>query len=315
MSANNSLNPAKVWTALITVYLVWGSTYLGIAILVKTAPPLISMGLRFIFAGLILASFLLVMKGRRVLKITRAEIASTAILGGLLLGFGLGNLTLAERYVPSGVAALIVAALPIWVTLFQYLSGVNPTFKTLVGVGLGIIGVATIVIPNTTISVTSTNGVNVGFWMLMILFGNIAWAFGTFITPKIKVPKDSFVLTSYQMFFGGTTLTLAGLIRGETLNSQVISEIDLVSFWAWIYLIFIGSILGYGAYIWLITHVSISLASTYAYVNPVVAVALGILILSEPFTLTIAIGGAIVLVGVVLVLRDNRKPEVKIPGQ
>lgn len=313
MSENQSLNPVKVWTALITVYLVWGSTYLGIAILVKTAPPLISMGARFVLAGIILGLFLMLFKGAKILKITGREALATLFLGGLLLGFGLGNLTLAERYVPSGIAALIVAALPIWVTLFQYFAGIVPDKRTLLGVTLGIIGVAIIVLPNR--ATTSDTGENLAFWMLMILFGNIAWAFGTFVTPRIGVPKNSLVLTTYQMFFGGVTLALAGLVRGERVNSQSLAEISSSSLWAWIYLIFVGSILGYGAYIWLITHVSLTLASTYAYVNPIVAVALGILILSEPFSLLMAIGGAIVIFGVILVLQSNKRPSVKIPGQ
>ena len=313
MSENQSLNPLKVWSALITVYLVWGSTYLGIAILVKTAPPLISMGMRFILAGIILGLFLILFKGVKVLKVTSKEALATLFLGGLLLGFGLGNLTLAERYVPSGIAALIVAALPIWVTLFQYLAGIVPDKRTLVGITLGIIGVAIIVLPNR--SSINDAGENLGFWMLMILLGNIAWGFGTFITPRIPVPKNSLVLTSYQMFFGGLTLTLAGFLRGEQINIESLSQVSASSVWAWIYLIFIGSILGYGAYIWLITHVSLTLASTYAYVNPIVAVALGFLILSEPFNFLILLGGSIVILGVILVLQSNRRPGVKIPGQ
>ena len=315
MSQIHSANPAKVWSALITVYLVWGSTYLGIALLVKTAPPLISMGVRFILAGLILGLLLTIFKDKKILKVSKSELAATALLGGLLLGFGLGNLTLAERFVPSGVAALIVAALPIWVTLFQYLAGEYPSKKTLLGVGLGIVGVAVIVGTGGAHPAPGADESKVPFWMFMILLGNIAWAFGTFITPRISVPRNSFVLTSYQMFFGGVTLTIAGFIRGERIGAQTLMNISSVSFWAWIYLIFIGSILGYGAYIWLITHVSLSLASTYAYVNPLVAVLLGVIILSEPFSWLIFVGGTIIILGVGLVLQSNKRSQTKIPGQ
>lgn len=308
MSQNQSLNPVKVWAALITVYLVWGSTYLGIAVLVKTAPPLISMGARFILAGFILGLLLCLFQGKKILKVSKAEIGSTALLGGLLLGFGLGNLTLAERYVPSGVAALIVAALPIWVTLFQFLAGVVPSKKILFGIGLGILGVAIIVIPGGAGPAPGADPSKVTFWMFMILLGNIAWAFGTFITPRIRVPKNSLVLTTYQMFFGGITLTIAGFVRGESITQKTLSAVSSTSFWAWIYLIFIGSILGYGAFIWLITHVSLSLASTYAYVNPLVAVALGVLILAEPFNWLILLGGSTIIAGVGLVIQSNRRP-------
>jgi drug/metabolite transporter (DMT)-like permease len=121
----------KVWFALVTVYLVWGSTYLGIALVIDTAPPLLSMGLRFISAFLVLAIILLIAKGKNALKVKKQELLSAMFLGGLLLGFGIGNLTLAERYVPSGIAALIIAALPIWVTIFQRIAGIKPRRITL----------------------------------------------------------------------------------------------------------------------------------------------------------------------------------------
>lgn len=296
----------KVWFALVTVYLVWGSTYLGIALVIKTAPPLLSMGLRFVAAFFILALILLIFKGKSVLKVTRPELMSSIFLGGLLLGFGIGNLTLAERYVPSGIAALIIAALPIWVTIFQRITGVKPKRITLVGIFLGLIGVAIIVLPGGAGPAPGADPSKVKFWMFMILIGNIAWAFGTFMTQRIPIPKDPFVLTTYEMLFGGLALIIASFFNGERFKVELIAQMSPTSKWAWIYLVLIGSIVGYGAYIWLLNNTSLSLASTYAYVNPVIAVMLGLIVLSEPVDWPLFLGGAVVLSGVALVVSGER---------
>ncbi|MDP4746525.1 MAG: EamA family transporter [Candidatus Nanopelagicales bacterium] len=296
----------KVWIALVTVYLVWGSTYLGIALVIKTAPPLLSMGLRFVAAFFILALILLIFKGKSVLKLTRPELMSSIFLGGLLLGFGIGNLTLAERYVPSGIAALIIAALPIWVTIFQRITGVRPKRITLVGIFLGLIGVAIIVLPGGAGPAPGADPSKVKFWMFMILIGNIAWAFGTFMTQRIPIPKDPFVLTTYEMLFGGLALIIASFFNGERFKVELITQMSPTSKWAWIYLVLIGSIVGYGAYIWLLNNTSLSLASTYAYVNPVIAVMLGLIVLSEPVDWPLFLGGAVVLSGVALVVSGER---------
>lgn len=296
----------KVWFALVTVYLVWGSTYLGIALVIKTAPPLLSMGLRFVAAFFILALILLIFKGKNVLKVTRPELMSSIFLGGLLLGFGIGNLTLAERYVPSGIAALIIAALPIWVTIFQRITGVRPKRITLVGIFLGLIGVAIIVLPGGAGPAPGADPSKVKFWMFMILIGNIAWAFGTFMTQRIPIPKDPFVLTTYEMLFGGLALIIASFFNGERFKVELITQMSPTSKWAWIYLVLIGSIVGYGAYIWLLNNTSLSLASTYAYVNPVIAVMLGLIVLSEPVDWPLFLGGAVVLSGVALVVSGER---------
>jgi len=296
----------KVWFALVAVYLVWGSTYLGIALVIKTAPPLLSMGFRFLSAFLVLAIILLIFKGKNALRITKQELLSSLFLGGILLGFGLGNLTLAERYVPSGIAALIISALPIWVTIFQRMAGIKTRRITLVGIFIGLIGVAVIVLPGGTGPAPGADPEKVKFWMFMILIGNIAWAFGTFMTQRIPIPKDPFVLTAYEMFFGGLVLTVASYFNGERFNVEIISNMSETSKWAWVYLVLIGSIVGYGAYVWLLNNTSLSLASTYAYVNPIIAVILGLIVLNEPVDWPLFFGGAIVLSGVALVVNGER---------
>ena len=296
----------KVWFALVTVYLVWGSTYLGIALVIDTAPALLSMGLRFMCAFVVLAIILIIAKGKNALRVTFPELLSSMFLGGLLLGFGIGNLSLAEQYVPSGVAALIIAALPIWVTIFQRIAGVKTRKITLAGIFIGLLGVAIIVLPGGTGPAPGADPDKVKFWMFMILIGNIAWAFGTFMTQRIPIPKDPFVLTAYEMLFGGLAISVASYWKGERFSLELISNMSVTSKWAWIYLVLIGSIMGYGAYIWLLNNTSLSLASTYAYVNPVIAVLLGLIVLNEPVAWPLFLGGVVVLSGVALVVSGER---------
>jgi drug/metabolite transporter (DMT)-like permease len=264
------------------------------------------MGLRFFSAFVVLAIILLIVKGKNALKVKKEELLSSLFLGGLLLGFGIGNLTLAERYVPSGIAALIIAALPIWVTIFQRMAGIKSRRITLVGIFIGLVGVAIIVLPGGTGPAPGADPEKVKFWMFMILIGNIAWAFGTFMTQRIPIPKDPFVLTTYEMLFGGLVLTIASYFNGERFNVEIVSNMSTTSKWAWVYMVLIGSIVGYGAYIWLLNNTSLSLASTYAYVNPVIAVFLGLVVLSEPVDWPLFLGGAVVLSGVALVVNGER---------
>jgi drug/metabolite transporter (DMT)-like permease len=264
------------------------------------------MGLRFIAAFVVLAIILLIIKGKNALKVKKEELISSMFLGGLLLGFGIGNLTLAERYVPSGIAALIIAALPIWVIIFQRIAGIKARRINLIGIFIGLIGVAIIVLPGGTGPAPGADPTKVKFWMFMILIGNIAWAFGTFMTQRIPIPKDPFVLTTYEMLFGGLALTIASYFNGERFKLELISNMSTTSKWAWVYMVLIGSIVGYGAYIWLLNNTSLSLASTYAYVNPVIAVLLGLLILNEPVDWPLFLGGAVVLSGVALVVSGER---------
>lgn len=268
--------------------------------------PATFYGLEIFAAFVVLSIILLIVKGKDALKVKKEELLSSLFLGGLLLGFGIGNLTLAERYVPSGIAALIIAALPIWVTIFQRIAGIKTRRITLVGIFIGLIGVAIIVLPGGTGPAPGADPTKVKFWMLMILIGNIAWAFGTFMTQRIPIPKDPFVLTTYEMLFGGLALTIASYFNGERFKLELINNMSTTSKWAWVYMVLIGSIVGYGAYIWLLNNTSLSLASTYAYVNPVIAVLLGLLILNEPVDWPLFLGGAVVLSGVALVVSGER---------
>jgi drug/metabolite transporter (DMT)-like permease len=287
----------NVWAALGTVYLVWGSTYLAIAVAVETLPPLFYSGVRFALAGLILAAWL-VFRGVG-LRISRRELGGAAAVGILMLAGGNGLVNLGERTVPSGVAALIVASIPLWIVVYRMVARDHVGRDLLAGVLLGLLGTAILVVPG------GLNGTIDPIGALMLLGATLSWALGTFLSPRLATPRHALVSTAYQMVVGGLVLLVAGLGRGELghLDPATFSGRSVIAF---AYLVVFGSLVAYSAYTWLLQNASVSLVSTYAFVNPVVAVLLGALVLAEPITPTIVIGAAVIVVAVAfIVLRQN----------
>ena len=222
------------------------------------------------------------------------------LMGAVLLGFGIGNVSLAEHFVPSGIVALIISAMPFWIAIFRALTGDHPAPLSWVGVIVGFIGVGILLKPGQVHAVNPISRGGLFFWMAMVLVGNITWAFGTFISPKVPLPRNSLVLTSFEMLGGGLSLAIAAVIHGEKLSA--LSHVSSGSWWALLYLVLVGSIVAYSAYLWLVANAPVSLTSTYAYVNPVIAVFLGGVFLHEKISASIVLGGLVVIVGVVLVV-------------
>jgi drug/metabolite transporter (DMT)-like permease len=291
-----------VWSALGVVYVVWGSTYLAIAVAVETMPPLTSLGTRFLAACVVLGLALVLRRGPRALAVTWQELRGAVVVGALLLGVGLGVLSLAEQHVPSGVAALIVAIMPLWVVILRAVSGDRPPLVTWLGVAVGIAGVAVLVGSGSDGS--GEAGAQRTFWSVAMLGSTACWAFGSFLQPKIRTPRDPLVMSFFEMLTGGIALTAVGLLRGEHVAD--LAHASSRSWWAWAYLVVVGSLFAYTAYVWLVGHAPLSLVSTYAYVNPVVAVLLGWWILGEQVSIGLLLGGAIVVVGVMLVVSAER---------
>ena len=295
---------ALTWISLWTVYLIWGSTYFAIAYVIESMPPLLAMGIRFLIAGLLLASIVSLRQGPSELKIPRAELRSSLLMGFLLLGFGIGTVSIAQAYVPSGIVALIIAALPLWIAIFRTISGERLVKISWLGLVIGFAGVALLLKPGSITPVSEIENSKLFLFMLLVLLGNIGWALGTFLAPRFPLPKNTLVFTAYEMLAGGISLTLAGFVKGES-----ISDFLDATTWSWlwfIYLIIFGSIAAYTAYLWLVANAPVSLTATYAYVNPIIAVALGALFLDELITSAYAIGGLIILVGVILVVSVER---------
>ena len=303
--------PWRIWTALGLVYVLWGSTYLAIRYVVETLPAFLSASGRFAAAGLLLAGWLALRRGRAGFRATRRQLLHAAVVGLLLLGGGNGLVTLAEaRGLPSGLAALLVAVIPLWVVLLRLSTGDRPTGRTLLGVGIGFVGVAVLLLPG-----ARPDGVAL-LPAAMVVVGSFLWSLGSFGATRVELPPDPLMTTVAQMAGGSAGLLVAGVVRGESLR---LDEVSGVSWLALGYLVVFGSIVAFTAYSWLLGVAPVSQVSTYAYVNPVVAVLLGAAIAGEEVGAATLLGGAVTVlaVGVVVSEEGRRKraalAEVDVP--
>jgi drug/metabolite transporter (DMT)-like permease len=287
--------------ALAIVYLVWGSTYLGIRVMVEHLPPLASAGWRYLAASVVLGALLIAKYGWRRLVATPRQLAGCAALGVLLPALGNGVVSTGESMgAPSGIAALIVAAVPLWIIVYRVIAGDRPQSRTVLGVLIGFAGLVGL------IAATGIGGELKVTPLLIIGFATVCWSFGSWSMPRLPLPADPFVVTVYEMLFGGVALTIMALVDGQ----NVIPEGGTPRAWiAWAYLVVFGSVVAFTAYVWVLDKAPISLVATYAYVNPVVAVFLGWIILSESVTPAILIGGAVAVAGVALVVASERRPK------
>ena len=285
------------WSALWTVYLVWGSTYLAIRVAVETLPPLLSAGVRFLTAGLVMFAWLAFRGGRQRVRVTKREVGASALVGTALLLGGNGVVAIAELTVPSGLAALIIASVPLWVVVLRALFGDRASGGTLLGVAFGFAGVGLLV------GSGDSSGGSLGGVLLLVL-ASASWASGSFFSSKLPLPQDPFVSTSVQMLTGGGALVLGALIRGEFTGLDVAS-FSGASLAALAYLVVFGSLVAFTAYTWLLHNAPISKVSTYAYVNPVVAVFLGWIILSETITPLMLAGAAVIVASVAFIVRHE----------
>ena len=288
---------------LLAVWMVWGSTYLGLAVLVRTLPPLLANGMRFLIASLILAALISVLRGPGSLRVTLRQLRGAATLGVALLGVGIGTVSMAERFVPSGIAALLVSVMPLWIILFRFSAGDRPSRLTLAGIFIGIGGLVAMMLPGGTHPIAGDES-DVIWWMVAILCSSFCWAFFSWRSTKFTLPKDPLTTSVYEMAAAGLVLTIVGSLMGQRIDPTTVSRSS------WIALVYLiaASIIAYTAYVWLLDNAPISLVATYAYVNPVVAVFLGWLIVGEPITLDVIIGLTIVVGGVILVVSGERKP-------
>jgi drug/metabolite transporter (DMT)-like permease len=284
----------RVWTALGTVYVIWGSTYLGIELAGETIPPLFAVGTRFVAAGLLMAALTAWRRGPRALRVRPAELGAAVLVGALLPGAN-AVLFVAERHVASGLSALIVGSVPLWIVVLRFATGDRPPRAVLAGVLVGFAGLALLVRPSG----------GAPLWSLLLVLGcSVMWALGSFISARLPLPEDAFAATTYEMLGGGAILLPIGVLA----TNPDFGAISGRSAFGWVYLVTFGSILGYTAYVWLLDNVPIGKVSTYAYVNPVVAIALGAIVLHERLTWTIGAGAALVLACVAVVVRQEPVP-------
>ena len=290
----------QVWSALLIVYVVWGSTYLAIAVVVQTMPPLLTAGLRHVVAGLILFGLLAATRGARSVRLGRGEWAGAAFVGLALLLGGNGLVVLGEREVASGLTALIIAIVPLFVVVLRRMFGERIATGTFVGVAAGFVGVGILIVPNGISGNVSLVG------MLMLLGASLSWAIGSYFSRRVELPRDALASTGAQMLMGGAALLVAGSASGEWGLAQP-ERFSTESVLSLAYLVVFGSVVAYTAYTWLLQNATVSRVSTYAYVNPVVAIALGALLLNETVDMAMAIGALVILVAVGLVIRTEAR--------
>ena len=302
MNHGRSTTGAAVWGPLIALWLIWGSTYLGIALVATSMPPLAANGLRLFIAGVVLAVIVAATRGPSALRVTAAQFRGSATMGAALLGVGIGTLSLAESYVPSGIAALLVAVMPLYVVLFRLRVGDRPARLTLIGVGVGMAGLALMLLPGGTEPVAGDDR-TVVLWSAAILCSSFVWALFSWRSRNYTLPANSMVTTVYELATGGVVLMAAGLVHGERWD---LGHVTGASWAGWLWLV-AASVGGYTAYTWLLAHAPLSLTATYAYVNPVVAVLLGFVLLAEPLTRDVLLGLTIVVGGVFLVVTGERR--------
>lgn len=261
----------------------------------ETLPPLISAGLRFLIAGALLGGWLVARHGRAALRAERAQLGGAALVGALLLAGGNGLVVLAERTVPSGLTALVVASVPLWIVVFRLIARDRTAASLVVGVIVGFGGVAILVLRRGASGEADPAG------MAMVVGASLSWALGTFASPRLRTPRDPLVSTAVQMFAGGGLLLLIAIALGEPMRADP-SSFSTASLAAMAYLVVFGSLVAFSAYTWLLQHTSVSVVATYAYVNPIVAVLLGAVVLGESVTPSMLIGAAIILAAVAFIV-------------
>lgn len=301
-------NPApwKFFLAMAVVYVVWGSTYLGIRIAVETVPPFMMAGLRQTTAGVLMYAWL---RYRGATKPERIHWRSAAIIGGLMLLVGNGGVAWAERVVPSGLTALLIATMPVWMVLLEWLwhGAARPGGRMVVGLVLGFAGAGLLVAPGQFAGGSHIDPV--GGLVLFVATG--AWAIGTMYSRRAKLPASALLGAAMEMAAGGAMLLVASTLFGEW-HGFAWSTVSTRSWVALVYLTVFGSMLAYTAYMWLMQVSTPARVSTNAFVNPIVAVVLGWWLANEPVTPRIVIAAVIIVVAVVLIILHRPAPPAEI---
>lgn len=302
--SENKLPMARIWLALAAVYIIWGSTYLAIRFAIETLPPFGMAGARFLVAGAILYW---IARAQGAALPTGPQLRSSAIIGTLLLLGGNGAVVWAEQHIDSGIAALLVATEPIWVILLVWArpGGKRPSAAVFGGLALSLLGMLLLVRPQ-------AGGALDPLGVTVLVFATISWAVGSVYAQQAPLPSSPLLATSLQMLFGGSLFLVVSTAVGEPFRFDA-SAVSMRSLGALAYLIVFGALIAYTAYSWLIRVAPPVLASTYAYVNPVVAVILGWALAGERLTLGMLGAAAVILAGVTLLTVSSAKPADKAP--
>jgi drug/metabolite transporter (DMT)-like permease len=291
----------RLIVAFASVYVLWGSTYLAIRYAIESLPPLIMAGVRFMVAGTILYVWMLATSSERPRAI---EWRSAAIIGALLLFGGNGGVVIAQHYVPSSLVALMIGGTPLWVTLMDTLrpGGIRPSGGVWLGLVVGLVGIAILIGPGNLAGGPPVHA----FGAAMVIAASFAWAFGSLYSRTAPLPKSQLLATGMEMLCGGALLLLVGLVRGEWAKFDP-SAVTGRAVFAWVWLVVAGSLAGFTAYIWLLKNTTSARATSYAYVNPIVAVFLGWAIAGEPITARTLVAGAVIISALLLLTRAKTR--------
>lgn len=300
----------KVALAFLAIYLIWGSTYLAIRFAIETLSPFLMAGTRFLIAGAVLYAW---MRLRGVPRPQGFQWRNTVVVGGLMLLGGNGGVVWAEQLVPSGLAAVLIATSPLWMVLLGWLwHNARPSRRVVIGLALGFSGVVLLVGPGAL----NGQGQVAPVGAAVLILAALSWATGSLFAQQARLPAVSLLATAMEMLAGGALLFLAGLVTGEWARVDL-SAVSVRSLLALAYLILFGSLAGFSAYTWLLRVTTIARASTYAYVNPVVAVFLGWALAGETLTLQTLLATAVIVTGVVLIISQQarrRLPAAEVPA-
>lgn len=288
----------QVAAAFAAIYVVWGSTYLAIRFAVGTIPPFLMAGTRFLTAGSLLYAFV---RLRGAARPTRGEWRDAAIAGTLLLAGGNGGVTWAEQVIPSGVTALLVALMPMWMVLLDWLrsGGVRPRSFVIIGLAVGFAGVGLLAHDRPEQPVAGY-----GWGVAALMGATIAWAIGSMLYRHSRKPSSPLLGVAMQMLAGGAVLVLAAAVRGEPARFSF-TQVTLASFSGWLYLTTFGSLVGFSAYVWLLRVSTPARVSTYAYVNPLIAVFLGCTVGGERLSNQLFFAGGLIVLAVVMIVRSS----------
>ncbi len=297
---------SRLIAAFAAVYVVWGSTYLAIRFGVETIPPFMMAGMRFVFAGIALYAWA---RFRGALPPTRIEWRSAAIIGTLLLFVGNGGVTWAEQRVPSGITALLVATVPMWIVLIDWLwyGAVRPRPGAVAGIIVGLIGVVMLIGPD---QLFGHNRIDLG-GVGVLMVACVSWAVGSLYSRTAVLPASPLMATSMEMLAGSVVLFIAAAFNGEFQRFDP-AAVSLRSWLSVGYLSVFGSIIGFTAYVWLLRVAHASRVATYAYVNPVIAIFLGWSLAGEQFAVQMLVAAAIIILAVVLIITNQSKPQDKL---
>jgi drug/metabolite transporter (DMT)-like permease len=307
MTPSSPSRPASktaIWAAMLSIYIVWGSTYLAMRIGVQTIPPFVMAGVRFILAGgiLLISQWL---RGERMPPLRQWR--SAVIVGLFLLLGGNGLVVWAEQTVPSGIAALLVGMTPLWIVLLEMIFfRRRPSWLVLGGVLIGLVGMIVLIGPS---ELTGLHGDINLLGGVAVVIGALSWAGGSLYSRNADLPASAFLFNGMEMLSGGVALLLLATVTGEWSRLNV-AAISLNSWLGFLYLVFIGSLVGFSSYTWLLrSGAPTMLVSTYAYINPVVAVVIGNLLVQEPLTPRVVLAALIIVSGVVLITFTGKKKE------